>query len=170
MLKYFNFILISLFSLSGFTQNTTILTANNYISEEYNELLFISVKDQKMYHIKNNEIIDEFIISSSAYGTGNKAGSHQKQGWETFTNHIINTISDEKEGVVFLLWGKFAQNKTDLIDSKKHFILKASHPSPFSAYSGFFGCKHFSKTNEILIKNNKKPIDWKLCSDTLTLF
>ena len=99
-----------------------------------------------------------------------EAGSHQKQGWETFTNHIINTISDEKEGVVFLLWGKFAQNKTDLIDSKKHFILKAPHPSPFSAYSGFFGCKHFSKTNEILIKNNQKPIDWKLCSNTLTLF
>ena len=77
MLKHFNFILISLFSLSGFTQNNTILTANNYISEEYNDLLFISVKDQKMYHIKNNEIIDVFIISSSAYGTGNKAGSNK---------------------------------------------------------------------------------------------
>lgn len=95
-----------------------------------------------------------------------KAGSHQKKGWERFTDHIINTISNDKEGVIFLLWGKFAQKKTNLIDCKKHFLLKAPHPSPLSAYSGFFGCKHFSKTNEILIKNKKKPINWKLCSST----
>ena len=99
-----------------------------------------------------------------------EAGSHQKIGWETFTNNIISEISNRKKGIIFLLWGKFAQEKEKLINTDKHFILKAPHPSPFSAYTGFFGCKHFTKTNEILIKNNKKPIDWNLCSDTLTLF
>ena len=69
-----------------------------------------------------------------------------------------------------MLWGAFAQKKTSLINDKEHHVLKASHPSPLSAYRGFLGCKHFSKTNEILIQNNQKPIDWNLCSDTLTLF
>lgn len=99
-----------------------------------------------------------------------EAGSHQKIGWENFTDTVINEISKRKKSVIFLLWGKFAQKKAKLIDIKKHFILTAPHPSPFSAYSGFFGCKHFTKTNKILIKNNKTPIDWNLCSQTLTLF
>ncbi|MBM3439723.1 MAG: uracil-DNA glycosylase, partial [Bacteroidetes bacterium] len=92
----------------------------------------------------------------------NEPASHAKSGWENFTNSVISTISDQKEGVVFLLWGKFAQEKQALIDETKHFVLKAAHPSPFSADKGFFGCKHFSKTNEILIKQGKLPIDWKL--------
>jgi len=71
-------------------------------------------------------------------------------------------ISEEKTGVVFLLWGKYAQAKESLIDKKKHFVLKAAHPSPFSAHSGFFGCKHFSKTNEILRQRGLKEIDWRL--------
>ena len=99
-----------------------------------------------------------------------EAGSHQKLGWENFTDRIIEKISKKKEGIIFLLWGAFAQRKSILIDAKKHHILTAAHPSPFSAYRGFFGCKHFSKTNEILIKNNQRPIDWKLCSEPLTLF
>ena len=99
-----------------------------------------------------------------------EAGSHQKLGWENFTNRIIEKISKKKEGIIFLLWGAFAQKKSILIDVKKHHILTAAHPSPFSAYRGFFGCKHFSKTNEILIKNNQQPINWKLCSEPLTLF
>jgi uracil-DNA glycosylase len=99
-----------------------------------------------------------------------EAGSHQKMGWENFTNALISKLSAEKEGVVFLLWGAFAQKKAALIDSEKHYVLETTHPSPFSAYRGFLGCKHFSKTNEILTKNNQKPIDWNLCSDTLTLF
>lgn len=99
-----------------------------------------------------------------------EAGSHQKMGWENVTNAVISKLSAEKEGVVFLLWGAFAQKKADLIDSEKHYVLETSHPSPFSAYRGFLGCKHFSKTNEILKKNNQKPIDWNLCSDSLTLF
>ena len=126
MLKHFNFILISLFSLSGFTQNNTILTANNYISEEYNELLFISVKDQKMYHIKNNELIKEFIISSSAYGTGNKAGSNktplglhkvkEKFGEKTPINGRM--IGRVFYGQVATIYNDTTRSKTDDITSR----------------------------------------------------
>jgi uracil-DNA glycosylase len=79
-----------------------------------------------------------------------------------FTDAIIEKISAEKTGVVFLLWGKFAQEKQVLIDETKHVVLKSAHPSPFSADRGFFGCKHFSKTNALLIEKGKQPIDWKL--------
>jgi uracil-DNA glycosylase len=92
----------------------------------------------------------------------NEPASHSKIGWEEFTNSVIKKISDEKKGVVFILWGKFAQQKQELIDETKHFVLKAAHPSPFSADKGFFGCRHFSKTNELLIKQGFEPIDWKL--------
>ncbi len=88
--------------------------------------------------------------------------SHAKYGWAEFTDAVIQTISDQKEGIVFLLWGKFAQEKQALIDETKHHVLKAAHPSPFSADKGFFGSKHFSKTNELLMKDGKEPIDWKL--------
>ncbi|MDB5201267.1 MAG: Uracil-DNA glycosylase [Ferruginibacter sp.] len=88
--------------------------------------------------------------------------SHAKYGWADFTDQVIQKISDEKEGVVFLLWGKFAQDKQGLIDETKHHVLKAAHPSPFSADKGFFGCKHFSKTNELLMRDGKQPIDWSL--------
>ncbi len=89
-------------------------------------------------------------------------GSHQKKGWETFTNHVIKTISDQKEGIIFILWGKYAQAKESLIDTQKHYVLKAAHPSPFSVYRGFYGCKHFSKTNDLLRQMGKKEIDWRL--------
>ncbi len=88
--------------------------------------------------------------------------SHAKYGWADFTDAVIKKISDEKEGVVFILWGKFAQQKQSMIDEGKHFILTSPHPSPFSADKGFFGCKHFSKTNQFLIKSGKDPIDWKI--------
>ena len=91
-----------------------------------------------------------------------QAGSHQNMGLEQFTNRVIQEISKQKEGVVFLLWGRFAQDKAQLIDENKHHILKAPHPSPFSAYSGFFGCKHFSKTNAVLKKQGLSPIDWEI--------
>ena len=87
-------------------------------------------------------------------------GSHQKKGWEEFTDKVIKTISEQKEGIVFILWGAFAQAKAELIDQKKHFIIKSPHPSPFSADRGFFGSKPFSKTNEILLKTGKTPINW----------
>lgn len=86
--------------------------------------------------------------------------SHQGQGWETFTDAVIKKISQEKEHVVFILWGKFAEAKASLIDSSKHLILTAPHPSPFSAYKGFLGSKPFSKTNEYLVKTNQVPIAW----------
>ncbi|GEO08658.1 uracil-DNA glycosylase [Segetibacter aerophilus] len=92
----------------------------------------------------------------------NEAASHAKIGWMDFTNAVINKISQEKEGVVFLLWGKFAQDKQVLIDETKHLALKAAHPSPLSAHNGFFGCKHFSKTNNYLVKQGLDPIDWML--------
>jgi uracil-DNA glycosylase len=88
--------------------------------------------------------------------------SHSKIGWENFTDAVIRKISDKKENVVFLLWGKFAQDKQVLIDATKHHILKAAHPSPFSADKGFFGCRHFSKTNELLSKAGLEPVDWRL--------
>jgi uracil-DNA glycosylase len=90
----------------------------------------------------------------------NEPGSHQGKGWESFTNSVIQHISNQKQGVVFLLWGKYAQAKEQLIDGSKHHILKAAHPSPFSAYNGFMGCKHFSKTNGILLAEGKQEIDW----------
>ena len=98
-----------------------------------------------------------------------EAGSHQNLGWEDFTDAVISQLSSKRNRLIFLLWGTFAQKKSSLINEKNHYILKTTHPSPLSAYRGFLGCKHFSKTNDILIKNNQKPIDWNLCSDTLTL-
>lgn len=88
--------------------------------------------------------------------------SHSKIGWENFTDAVIKRLSDTKEGLVFLLWGKFAQDKQVLIDATKHYILKAAHPSPFSVDKGFYGCRHFSKTNEILVKQGKEPVNWQL--------
>jgi uracil-DNA glycosylase len=89
-------------------------------------------------------------------------GSHQNKGWEIFTDQVIREISNRKKGIVFLLWGKYAQAKALLIDNEKHHILTAPHPSPYSAHSGFFGCRHFSKTNEILLMQNQPTINWQL--------
>lgn len=87
-------------------------------------------------------------------------GSHQNCGWETFTDAVIKKISDEKEGVVFLLWGAYAQKKGEIIDRNKHMVLMSAHPSPFSADRGFFGCKHFSRANVYLKSKGKEEIDW----------
>lgn len=89
-----------------------------------------------------------------------QAGSHQGLGWETFTDAVIKKISDEKEHVVFILWGKYAQAKESLIDGAKHLIIKSPHPSPFSAHSGFFGSRPFSKTNDYLADSDQKAIEW----------
>lgn len=88
--------------------------------------------------------------------------SHSKIGWETFSDNVIKWISQNTSWVVFILWGNFARSKKILIDTQKHFIIESAHPSPFSAYNGFFGSKPFSKTNEILKKSGKKEIDWSL--------
>lgn len=102
------------------------------------------------------------LLNASLTVRQNEPGSHANIGWLQFTDNVIKRISDDKEEIVFLLWGKFAQEKQSLIDETKHFVLKAAHPSPYSANNGFFGCKHFSKTNELLMKQHKTPIDWKL--------
>ena len=91
-----------------------------------------------------------------------KAGSHKNKGWETFTDSAIKKLSENKSGIIFMLWGKPAQTKEKIIDTKKHHILKSVHPSPLSAYRGFFGCQHFSKTNKILSKENKTIINWDI--------
>jgi len=87
-------------------------------------------------------------------------GSHQNKGWETFTDSVIRTISDERENVVFLLWGAYAQKKGEIIDRTKHLVLMSPHPSPFSADRGFFGCKHFSKANAYLKSKGLQEIEW----------
>lgn len=101
------------------------------------------------------------LLNATLTVRAHQAGSHQKKGWETFTDAVIKTISDEKEGVVFLLWGGFAKKKAVLIDKNRHHILTSGHPSPLSANRGYwFGNKHFSMTNEILVKNGESPVNW----------
>lgn len=102
------------------------------------------------------------LLNASLTVRANEPMSHAKVGWAEFTNAVIKKISDQKKHVVFLLWGKFAQEKQILIDETKHQVLKAAHPSPYSANSGFFGCRHFSKTNEYLSQEGIDPVDWKL--------
>ena len=91
---------------------------------------------------------------------GGQPASHSKIGWERFTDAVIRKISDKKEGIVFLLWGRFARNKKSLIDTTKHHVLEAAHPSPLAAHNGFFGCRHFSKANQLLEKEKKTTIRW----------
>jgi uracil-DNA glycosylase len=88
------------------------------------------------------------------------AASHQGKGWETFTDAVIDRLNKEREGLVFMLWGSFAQNKGKFIDERRHLVLKSVHPSPLSAYRGFIGCGHFSAANEYLLKQGKEPIRW----------
>ncbi|NGM73709.1 uracil-DNA glycosylase [Sphingobacterium sp. SGL-16] len=102
------------------------------------------------------------LLNATLTVRAHQAASHQKQGWETFTDQVIEKISFELENVVFLLWGSYAQKKSALVDNKKHLILKAVHPSPLSVYRGFFGSKHFSQANAYLSANCRQPIDWKL--------
>jgi uracil-DNA glycosylase len=91
-----------------------------------------------------------------------RAGAHQGKGWEGFTDHIVETLNREREHLVFLLWGAYAQAKGKMIDTSKHRVLKAPHPSPLSAHRGFIGCGHFSKANEYLVRHGMTPIDWSL--------
>lgn len=102
------------------------------------------------------------LLNATLTVRAHEAGSHQKKGWETFTDGVIKKLSEQKEGLIFILWGKYAQDKEVLINAGKHYILKAAHPSPFSAYHGFFGCKHFSKTNELLKNKGLTEIDWQI--------
>ncbi|WP_017257647.1 uracil-DNA glycosylase [Pedobacter arcticus] len=102
------------------------------------------------------------LLNATLTVAAGKPASHQKQGWEIFTDEVIKTISNRTENIVFILWGNYAQQKEALIDTQKHLIIKSPHPSPFSAYNGFFGSKPFSKANAYLVKNGKDAIDWQL--------
>jgi uracil-DNA glycosylase len=102
------------------------------------------------------------LLNASLSVEENKPMSHAKIGWHQLTDTIIQQINALHNHVVFMLWGKFAQTKKTMIDTQKHLILEAVHPSPLSVYRGFYGCKHFSKANEYLISINKKPIDWQI--------
>lgn len=100
------------------------------------------------------------LLNATLTVRANSPASHQGKGWEQFTDEVIRLLSARCEGLVFLLWGRPAQMKEKLIDTKKHFVLKAAHPSPLSAYNGFFGCRHFSHTNKILVSRGKTSINW----------
>jgi uracil-DNA glycosylase len=102
------------------------------------------------------------LLNASLSVRAGEAMSHSRIGWHQFTNSIIEKISSQRKNVVFLLWGKFAQEKETLINKARHCILKAPHPSPLSAYNGFFGCRHFSKANAYLIKNGIDPVNWAI--------
>ncbi len=94
-----------------------------------------------------------------------QAASHQGKGWERFTNAVIRQVNDECDGVVFMLWGSYAQKKAAFVDTERHLVLKAAHPSPLSAHNGFLGCRHFSKANAYLSEHGRDPIDWALPSN-----
>ena len=102
-----------------------------------------------------------FLLNAILTVEKSKAGSHQKTGWQEFTDAVIRNLSDHKSRIVFLLWGNFARSKKVLIDQSKHTVLEAAHPSPLAG-GAFFGCRHFSKTNEILLQLNQPPIEWKI--------
>jgi uracil-DNA glycosylase len=103
-----------------------------------------------------------FLLNAVLTVNESEAASHKNAGWEKFTNAVIKTISDQREHVVFILWGRFAQNKEVLIDITRHFVIKSAHPSPLSAHNGFFGSQPFSKANAYLKEHHIKEIDWKL--------
>lgn len=100
------------------------------------------------------------LLNATLTVRAHTAGSHQNKGWETFTDAVIQRISENKEHIVFLLWGNYAQKKGAIINTQKHHVLKAAHPSPFSAYNGFLGCRHFSKANAYLKAQGLKEIQW----------
>ncbi len=129
--------------------------------------IFKEIQDDLGYPIPEGGNLEKWakqgvlLINATLTVRANTAGSHQNKGWELFTDAVIKKLSDEKSGLVFLLWGNYAIAKQALIDPTKHHILTAVHPSPLSAHRGFFGCKHFSMTNEILRGQGKAEIDWR---------
>lgn len=130
---------------------------NNIFKELYNDLGIIR-NHNDLTPWANQGVL---LLNSIMTVEKDKALSHKGKGWEIFTDNIIRYLNEREKPIVFILWGSYARSKKDLITNKSHYILEAVHPSPLSAYSGFFGSKPFSKTNEILIKNNLKPIDWE---------
>ena len=129
----------------------------NIFKELKNDVNMPIPQSGNLSHWANQGVL---LLNATLTVEAERAGSHQGKGWEQFTDHIIKTISDKREHVVFILWGNYAQDKASLIDESKHLILTAPHPSPLSARRGFFGSKHFSQTNEYLEKHKITPIEW----------
>ena len=130
--------------------------------------IFKELSNDLDYHVPENGNLEKWakhgvlLLNATLTVRANQAGSHQRKGWEQFTDAAIRKLSDEKQNLVFILWGKYAQAKEPMIDPFKHFIIKSAHPSPFSAERGFFGSKPFSKTNEYLESQNLPAINWQL--------
>lgn len=132
------------------------------------ENIYKELHDDIGFSIPNHGYLEEWakqgvlLLNTVLTVQAHRAFSHRGKGWEQFTDAIIRTVNEEDRPIVFLLWGKPAQEKKALLNNPKHLILEAPHPSPLSAYRGFFGCKHFSKANDFLMKNGETPIDWTL--------
>ena len=130
--------------------------------------IYKELKEDCGCYIPNNGYLKKWadqgvlLLNTVLTVRAHQAFSHANHGWEKFTDAIIKTVNEEDRPIVFLLWGKPSQKKEILLNNPKHLVLKAAHPSPFSAYNGFFGCRHFSKTNEFLKQNNCKEIDWQI--------
>jgi uracil-DNA glycosylase len=140
----------------GITQPPSLV---NIFKELQNDIGLPIPKNGNLTHWTEQGVL---LLNASLTVRANEPMSHAKLGWSEFTDSVIKKISDGKKNVVFILWGKFAQEKQELIDETKHLVLKAAHPSPFSVEKGFYGCRHFSKTNEYLVKWGIDPIDWKM--------
>lgn len=102
------------------------------------------------------------LLNTTLTVRGGKAGSHQKKGWETFTDEVIKAVSAKEETVAFVLWGSAARRKKELIDTSRHFVVESAHPSPLAAHRGFFGSRPFSRINEALVSAGREPVDWSL--------
>lgn len=141
----------------GITVPPSLQNIFKELKDEYPE--FTIPKNGDLTHWAEQGVL---MLNATLTVRANQAGSHQKKGWEIFTDKVIQEISNRKKDVIFLLWGKFAQAKSELIDQQKHHLLMAAHPSPFAAHNGFFGCDHFLEANTILEEFGIEPIDWQI--------
>ena len=130
--------------------------------------IYKELQDDCGCYIPNNGYLKKWadqgvlLLNTVLTVRAHQANSHQGRGWEQFTDAIIKALNEQDRPIVYFLWGRPAQSKAALLNNPQHLILKAPHPSPLSAYRGFFGCKHFSKANEFLVKNGETPIDWQI--------
>lgn len=130
--------------------------------------IFKEIASELGHYIPNNGYLEKWarqgvlLLNATLSVRAHQPNSHKGRGWEQFTDNIIKILSDQRKGIIFLLWGANAAAKESLIDKARHHVLKAPHPSPLSAFRGFFGCGHFKRANELLISQNKQPIDWQI--------
>ncbi len=130
--------------------------------------MYKELQDSLGCYIPNNGYLVKWaqqgvlLLNTTLTVRSGQANSHSQAGWQIFTDNVIKKLNERKDPMVFILWGANARRKTEFIDKTRHFVLEAPHPSPLSAYRGFFGCNHFAKTNDILVKSGKSPIDWQI--------